>query len=181
MATEGMSSSQQSLIYGFLLNALIRTRRGSVLSAGRKASNLLRRVMDHDEQALEEVAALCDLAERWQGWQDSSGQVRSALVEHAARAEADCRGAAGPNAPARPAGRRGGTLREAPAADQEQVHDPEWWADYEQRFLEEEVEAARESADLALLDAWSLLSSLSLEAFLDLWEPAPDPHAPEDS
>lgn len=162
MAAEGMSGSEQSLIYGFLLNAIIRTEQSNILKAGRRASSLLRRVLDLDEDALAEVNALCRQADGWEGWRDSSSQVRAALNEHVAR---------------------GRTLIEAKlrqAAEDtgnEPSEDWDWpgnWLEYDERFQASGATGARVAADLALLDAWTS-QGRSLADFLGLWDPAPDP------
>jgi hypothetical protein len=164
MAAEGMSSSEQSLVFGFLLNALIRTEKGNVLRAGRRASLLLRRVLDRDEAALEEVAILCNAADNWQGWRDSSSQVRSALSQYVARGGPAVE-SKGPVPPV-----------ERAEAEAKEALTPTWLAEYERRFgMHETIAALEATAQYALLDAWSLETSRSLAEFFDLWEPAPDP------
>jgi hypothetical protein len=159
-----MSSSEQSLIYGFLLNALIRTESSNVLRAGRRASSLLRRVMALDEAALREVADLCKEADGWQGWQDSSNQVRAALRRHVARGQTAVKS----RDPGRPGDSGTKSAREALR--------PSWLRDYERRFKEHEQAAAREAtAGYSRLERWLRDGTRSLEEFLGLWEPPSDP------
>jgi hypothetical protein len=80
-----MSSSEQSLVYGFLVTAAMYRGGENVLRAGRRAGSLLRRILDGDTHAIREVTALCDAAAEWQGWQDSALRVRMVLQARADR------------------------------------------------------------------------------------------------